>query len=80
MISLVTTFVLLLFGEIIPKIFSTKMSLKISLFISRPLYFLGYLLWPVLIIFEFITQFINSFLGNKDQKVSKDDIEIFIQQ
>lgn len=79
-ISLVTTFIILLFGEIIPKIFSSKLSMQISLIISKPIQILWYILRPLLIIFELITKLFSSFLNNKDQWVSKNDVEIFIQQ
>jgi len=79
-ISLATTFFILLFWEIIPKIFSTKLSLQISLIIAKPIKILSYILRPVIIIFEFITKFISSFLNNNQNWVSKNDVEIFIQQ
>ncbi len=37
----VITFFLLLFGEVIPKIYATKQSLKLSLIMALPLYYLG---------------------------------------
>jgi len=48
--------------------------------IAKPIQILWYILRPILIFFEFIIKIITSFLNNKDQWVSKNDVEIFIQQ
>lgn len=80
LISVLTTFIILLFGEIIPKVFSSKLSLQISLAIAKPIRLLSYILRPILIIFELIMKVFSSFLNGNNQWVSKNDVEIFIQQ
>ncbi|MCF7834930.1 hemolysin family protein [Candidatus Gracilibacteria bacterium] len=80
LISVLTTFIILLFGEIIPKVFSSKLSLQISLAIAKPIRLLSYILRPILIIFELIMKVFSSFLNGNNQGVSKNDVEIFIQQ
>ncbi|NOZ47966.1 MAG: gliding motility-associated protein GldE [Chlorobi bacterium] len=41
------TFLILLAGEIIPKVYANENALKVSLFMAIPIYFLDIILWPV---------------------------------
>ena len=45
--TVIITFLLLLFGEIMPKVFTQSNPVKMSLFFSGPLKFLRYLLYPL---------------------------------
>lgn len=70
------TFLILVFGEIVPKSFATKNSEKISLFVAYPYRVLMVLMFPVIFFLEFI---IKIFTG-KDvgTKVTEEEIETFI--
>ncbi len=56
----VATFLLLIFGEILPKIYANRNNLKFALFIARPLYALFYVLKPISIPMQSITSFLKS--------------------
>ncbi len=55
--SALLTFLIIMFSEIIPKIYGEKHSLSISLFISKPLIYLSTLLSPVIYILNSISSF-----------------------
>jgi len=57
---IVISFVILLFGEIIPKVYSTHHPLKFARFIAVPLHFLVKLLKPVNSLLIYSTSFLNS--------------------
>jgi putative hemolysin len=72
----VVTFLLLVFGEIVPKSFATKNAEKISLTVAPIYKFLLKILAPVNYILEMI---IKVFTGSaKIQKISEEEIEAFI--
>ena len=72
----IITFLILLFGEIIPKSFATKNAEKISLLVSYPYKIMMWILFPVIIIIEFI---IKIFTGKHTiNDVTNDEISSFI--
>jgi len=79
--TLLTTVVILLFGEIIPKTFSRVHSEKLSLSAIRILQFFFYLMWPLA---QGLTWFIEKLLGKNAQIrgriVTKDDIEFMVNK
>ena len=56
-VSALLTFLIIMFAEIIPKIYGEKHSLGISLFVAKPLIFLSTLLAPVIYILNTISGF-----------------------
>ncbi|WP_185877957.1 gliding motility-associated protein GldE [Blattabacterium cuenoti] len=64
------TFILVLFGEIIPKIYASKNSLRFSTFMSKPLIFLEKVLNPISNIMIFISEFIENIIMKKKSFVS----------
>jgi putative hemolysin len=56
----VATFLLLIFGEILPKVYANRNNLKFALFIARPLYALFYVLKPISKPMQSITSFLKS--------------------
>lgn len=58
------TVVLLIFGEIIPKSIAIRKSESTALLYARPLKLLENLLWPVVIVLQWITHRVNAALGN----------------
>lgn len=71
---LVISFMILLFGEFIPKVYSTHHALKFARFISAPLYFLIKILKPLNSVLIFSTTFINSRIREYNQHISVDEL------
>lgn len=61
----VLTFLILMFGEITPKTFAQKHSLRFARFVAQPLLFLTKILLPVIWLFEKFTDFLISRLKMK---------------
>lgn len=61
----VMTFLVLVFGEITPKSIANVKNEKISLFVAKPLLFLMYVLYPIILILELITKFITKLTGGQ---------------
>jgi len=59
----IMTFLILVFGEITPKSFATYHNKKISLLVARPILFLSYVLYPLVIIFDAIALFFMKIFG-----------------
>ncbi len=78
-ISIVITFMILMFWEILPKVFATKFALKFWLIVAPIIKTLMYLLYPIVLILEFIVKLFNKLFSSDEEKVSKEDIEIFIE-
>lgn len=72
----IITFLLLLFWEIAPKSFASKNAEKISLTVARFYKILMFLLYPIIIVIEYITLFFT--WKQKTNKVSEEEIEAFI--
>jgi len=72
----IVTLLLLLFWEIAPKSFAIKNSEKISLSVSWIYKFLIFLLYPLVVIIEFITKLFT--WKNNETQVSEEEIEAFI--
>lgn len=53
------TFLILVFGEITPKSLATIYNEKIALLSAKPVLFLTYILFPVVILFEYLAKFLN---------------------
>lgn len=68
------SFVILLIGEIIPKVYATHHALKFAKFISVPLYFLIRVLKPFNSALIFSTSFINSRIRAYNQNISVDEL------
>lgn len=64
------TFLILLFGEVLPKVYATRNSLKFSLFMSRPIFFLNGLLSPLSYLLTGLTGIVESRLGKKNTNLS----------
>ncbi|WP_185855583.1 gliding motility-associated protein GldE [Blattabacterium cuenoti] len=68
------TFVLLLFGEIIPKIYARKNNYSFSIFMSKPLLFIGKFLNPISEIMIFISEIIEKNIIKKKNGISIDQL------
>ena len=70
----VISFLILLFGEIIPKVYSTHHALKFAKFIAIPLYFTIKLFRPVNSVLIFSTSFINNRIHAYNNHISVDEL------
>jgi len=72
------TLLILIFGEIIPKSFATTHAERISLSVAKPLWFLSYILSPIITLFEYITKFFTKRWGkiSKKPSISEDELKI----
>jgi gliding motility-associated protein GldE len=68
------TFLILFFGEIIPKVFATKNQLPIVLFMAFPMSFLEIFFRPVTSFLIFSTSFVRKRAGIKHSNISMDDL------
>jgi putative hemolysin len=68
------TFILLLFGEVIPKIYATKNNIKIARFMARPLSVIQKILYPLVFSLVRSTRGIDNRIKKKNQKVSMEEL------
>lgn len=68
------TFLILLFGEIIPKIYASRNAVKFSSVIARPLRLLDVLFSPVSMPLRFLTLQIQKTLGKQKSNISVDQL------
>lgn len=75
----VMTLFVLVFGEITPKSFATKYSVKISLLVSYPLYFFQKIFSPVIWLLDKLVKFLMRRTGGTaEEKVSEEEIKALI--
>ncbi|MCF6181210.1 gliding motility-associated protein GldE [Lutibacter sp.] len=68
------TFLILLFGEVLPKIYATRNSLKFAVFMAIPLKFLNSLLSIVSLPLMGLTNIVENRLGNKKSNLSVENL------
>ncbi|NRD19089.1 gliding motility-associated protein GldE [Winogradskyella eckloniae] len=68
------TFLILLFGEIIPKIYASRNSVKFSSFMSRPLRVLDVIFSPISLPMRFVTIKIQNKFGKQRSNLSVDQL------
>lgn len=74
------TFLLLMFGEIMPKTFASKFALQLAMFVSPIITTIQWLLiWIVRPIEQFVKR-VNSLFTSPESWVSRDDVEIFVEE
>jgi gliding motility-associated protein GldE len=71
---ILVTFLILLFGEVLPKIYASRNNIKFASFIVYPLLFLDKLLSPISIPMRTITLFIQEKLGKQKTNFSVDQL------
>ncbi|KAB1068314.1 gliding motility-associated protein GldE [Tamlana haliotis] len=70
----VVTFLILLFGEILPKIYASRNNLKFAVFMAYPLKVLDFLLSPISLPMRSVTLGIHSKLGKQKSNISVDQL------
>jgi gliding motility-associated protein GldE len=71
---IIVTLLLLLFGEILPKLYANLYAARFSLAMAYPLKFCERLFYPVSSILIFSTSLVNKRLAKKKQNISMDDL------
>ena len=71
---MVITSLLVLFGEITPKVYANQNAIKFSLWMAKPLTFLNKMLYPVSFLLVSTTSIIENRLRKKDLNVNIDEI------
>ena len=71
---IVVTFLILLFGEVLPKVYANRNNLKFAKFIAQPLYILDKLLSPISLPMRAITIFLHEKLGKQKSNFSVDQL------
>ncbi len=71
---IIITFFLLLFGEIIPKVYATRHALRMARFMSVPINILEKIFRPVNAILITSTSFVNKRIQNKSQNISVNEL------
>ena len=68
------TFILLLFGEIIPKIYANVNATKFSLRMAPTIYILEKIFYPIVVVMVSSTSFVNKRLSKKKESISMDQL------
>lgn len=71
---------IIIFWEILPKIFASKYAIRFALFVAPLVNFIIYFLFPIIIILESLIFLLNKFLWKTQELVSRDDVEIFVDE
>ena len=71
---MVVTFILLLFGEILPKLYANLYASRFAQFMAYPLKFFEKLFYPISSTLIFSTSMMNRRLARKKQNISMDDL------
>ncbi len=71
---IIISFVILLFGEIIPKVYSTHHAMKFARFIAMPMHYTIKILRPVNSILIYSTSFLNSRIHAYNNHISVDEL------
>lgn len=72
--AVVITFILLFFGEIMPKVYATRNQIGMALFMAYPLRFLLKLFSPVTFLLILSTSFVKKRAGARHSNISMDDL------
>ncbi|HNP31695.1 MAG TPA: gliding motility-associated protein GldE [Flavobacterium sp.] len=71
---LLVTFLILLFGEVLPKIYASRNNVKFSKFIANPMAVLDKLLSPISLPMRAVTVFLHEKLGKQKSNISVDQL------
>ncbi|MEW7278746.1 gliding motility-associated protein GldE [Aquimarina sp. 2201CG1-2-11] len=70
----VVAFLILLFGEILPKIYASRNNVKFAKLMARPLRFLDWIIYPISIPMRSVTMAIHNRLGKQKSNLSVDQL------
>lgn len=75
----IITFALVLFGEIIPKIYATQNNIKIARLMARPLRYAGILIKPFVVILVSSSKFFDRYIERKQHAISLEELNQAIE-
>lgn len=79
-VSVTITFMILFFGEIIPKVFATQYALKFWLKMAPIVQWIIWVLFPFVWVLEQVIFFLKRLLWATTEKVSREDVEVFVEE
>lgn len=68
------TFLILLFGEVLPKVYASRNNIKFSIRMARPIWFLDQLLSPLSLPMRAVTVYLHKKLGRQKTNISVDQL------
>lgn len=71
---ILVAFLILLFGEILPKIYASRNKVKFASFMARPLQFLDWIITPISLPMRSVTLLIHNRLGKQKSNISVDQL------
>jgi len=71
---ILVTFLILLFGEVLPKVYASRNNVKFSVALSTPIFILDNLLSPISLPMRNITVFLHAKFGNQKSSLSVDQL------
>lgn len=71
---ILVTFLILLFGEVLPKVYASRNNIKFSKFIANPISLLDKILSPISMPMRSITIYLHDKLGKQKSKISVDQL------
>lgn len=74
----VLTVIMIIFTEMFPKVLADHFSLRWSLIVARPVWYLQIILFPVVWILELIMKGLMRFTGEKTDKITADEIKAML--
>ncbi len=80
LVSVSITFLILFFGEIIPKVFAAEYALKFGMAVSPIIQWVIWMLYPLVWVLEQVIYFLKRLVWAETEKVSKEDVEIFVEE
>jgi len=72
--TLAITFILLLFGEVMPKVYSSRNHIAMAMFMARPLVFLQKIFYPVTALLIYTSSFVRKRTKTHRANISMDDL------
>ncbi len=73
-LTLIVTFLIVFFGEVIPKVFATQNNLRFARFTARGLALFNTLLWPISSFLMSISNFVEKRIENKGYEMSMEEL------
>ena len=71
---ILVTFLILLFGEVLPKIYASRNNIQFSKFVANPIYFLDKFLSPISYPMRSVSMFLQEILGKQKSSISVDQL------
>ena len=72
--AVVITFLLLFFGEIMPKVFASRNHIRVALFMAYPLKILEKIFYPITAVLIFSSSFVRKRTGTRRSNISMNDL------